>query len=111
MREFVEITKAVGKVIEGVSDLTYRPDLLITFTDGTYTSIGPRRGYDGDSELSTEKLDMSDLPRSQAIKLGVATEQEFKDHEAARAKEWLEGAQERERKMYLSLKAKFEGGE
>jgi hypothetical protein len=109
MREFVEITKAVGKTIEGVSDTTLHPECLITFTDCTYTSIMARSDYE-DAALHTEKLDMSDLPRSQAIKLGVATEKEFIAHEEALAREWLKRNQDHERKLYLRLKAKFEGG-
>jgi hypothetical protein len=109
MREFVEITKAVGKTIEGVrlcEEQGYEV-LVVVFTDGTYSCAS--HWFD-DSGMHILDFSVTDIPLKAATRLGIATNDEYQQALREAGAKSLKDQEDRDRKEYRRLKAKFEGG-
>ena len=99
--------KEIKSYVFGWSD-----QMVITFTDNTFICLGVDYGYDhGDGEINTDDFDYTNFDIEELEKLGIMTEEEAKVLEEKRENDWQEQKTERERKLYLELKEKYEKGE
>lgn len=111
MRQEVSFSGCVGKTIEAVEFECAGPQLIITFTDGTFSTVQAEcnKWDDSGAEIVEAKLDLVTFGASRIFGLGIMTREELDQMvKTQREKEWAV-AEEADRKMYQMLKARFEG--
>jgi len=114
MRQEVKLTAAVGKTLEGVafSSSYSGGQAVLTFSDGTFATLGVSRGYEaGDEEIKEDKLSLFGFGDAELIRVGVVTAEELQALRAAKDAESRaasQAAQEaRDRQEFERLKRKF----
>jgi hypothetical protein len=114
MRQEVKLTDAIGKTLEGAafSTCSRTGQAVLTFSDGTFTTLGVSRGYEaGDEEIAEEELSLFNFGDDDLIEVGVVTAEELQALRAARDAESsarLQAVREaRDRQEFERLKLKF----
>lgn len=109
MLKEVPLAEIVGKTVQG--DAINGENLLLTFTDGTFTVlVAECHGYDGDNlEIVQDTFYPQSFHKSDLIRTGMMTEAEWQQTEGERQSRWQAVKDEGERAQYEQLKRKFEG--
>jgi hypothetical protein len=108
---FKEITldEAKGKKIRDYAMSCTCGQMIIVFTDKTFTTLGVDHGYQGYSdEIVQAKLDLLDFDNAALIALEVVVLQEIESAERIKEREFIQQDERRERAEYKRLKAKYE---
>ena len=109
MRQEVTFTQqAIGKTIEAVKFAKYAQQGIMTFTDGTFATIGIDHGYEaGDADLVDEQLMVLGFGDADLISLGILTAEELAAKRKERDDSVRQNQEDRERSEFERLKAKF----
>ena len=102
----ISLTDAIGRVVEGAELSTTAEQAVITFTDGTFTTLGVDHGYGG-AEIEQDELNIPDFGDEQLIRVGITTENELATTRAERKRRSREREAAAERDQYERLRAKF----
>ena len=89
MKTEVKLTESVGKTLAAVefSESYYGGQCLLTFTDGTFATLGVERGYEsGDEEIKEVTLSVFDFGDEKLARAGVVTPEEMAAIRAERAR-------------------------
>lgn len=111
MKTQVNLTNCVGKMLSAV-EFGGNQQLVLSFSDGTFCTLGITYGYEGgDEDIAEVELDDRDFGDAALVRSGVMTAEEIgelrKEERAAQA-----ASQDAvDRLRYQELRAKFEGGE
>jgi len=114
MRQEVKLTAAVGKTLEGVAFSSGYSvgQAVLTFSDGTFATLGVSRGYEaGDEEIEEDDLILFGFGDDELVRVGVVTAEELqalREAKDAQSLAALQAAQEaRDRQEFERLKRKF----
>lgn len=106
MLKEISLKESEGKTIKGVSEWLSESVVLV-FTDETFMCLKATRGYDS-CEISDVKFDVFDYPQQESIRLGIVSQEELDILKKNRDEKWRLQREEEERKMYTTLRKKFE---
>lgn len=113
MRKYVKWGEIVGKTVEGHTLDGWDDVKVVTFTDGTFTTLRATQHYD---DIELEESDVRGIgdisyctSRNKMDELGVTTPDEWAAYDADRQAKNDASQAERERREYERLKAKYEG--
>jgi hypothetical protein len=109
MRQEVKLTDAIGKTLEGIAFSWTCGQAVLTFTDGTFSTLRATRG--DDPEIEEDDLSFEDFGDTELIRAGVATADELEALRQARKAEsearWKRDSEARDRAEFERLKRKF----
>ncbi len=109
MKQEIRFSDAVGKILEGFDFSITCGQAVLTFTDGTFTTLGIDRGHaSGDEEIEESTLELHDFGDEKLVALGVITQTELDEQREQRNKSFAFTQEKRERTEYERLRAKFE---
>lgn len=115
MKTEVKLTEAVGKTLAAVefSDSYRGGQAVLSFTDGTFATLGVERGHeDGDEEIKEDTLAVFDFGDEKLARAGIVTLDEMAAMRAERTRQLkaaVQALQEaRDRQEFERLKRKFE---
>lgn len=109
MKTEITLEQAVGKTLEGFVKSFTCGQMVLTFTDGTFATLGIDRGYgSGDETIVQERLALNDFGDETLIGIGVTTKEEIVSFRHERDKNNRKNQEDRERIQYLALKKKYE---
>ena len=109
MKEEIALSKCLGKTLAGYAFSITCCQAVMTFTDGTFATIGISRGWDpGEIEFIEEKLNLHDFGDDKLICLGVITQSELNEMRDQKVKESLIERENAELALYEKLRNKFE---
>lgn len=106
---FKEITwvEAKGKKVQDYTT-SITGQMVIVFTDETFTTLGIDRGFErGDESIIEEAIDLLDFGHRQLIALGIITPEELKNKENIQNEEFQRQHERKEKLEYRRLKAKY----
>lgn len=113
MKTEVTLEQAIGKTLQGIEASYTCGQMVLAFTDGTFTALGVSRGHErGDETIDGESLELHHFGDEALIRLGVTTNEELseirstRDAERAAANRLQQDA--RDQAEFLRLKLKFE---
>lgn len=104
MKTRIDLADSVGKTIAGVSHGQY--DVLVSFTDETFVVLTIDEDDDGDY-IADGCGAILVLDRVEAVRIGIATDQEYAEAIAEDARVMAEDREKSERAVYERLKAKY----
>lgn len=80
MKKEIGLSDAIGKTLEGFGFSTTSNQSIMTFTDGTFITLGICNGYNvGDEEIEESVLKLHDFGDNKLIRLGVISQEELDD--------------------------------
>ena len=107
MKTEVILEQSIGKTLQGYESSITCGQMVISFTDGTFTALGIER-YDPDyATIVGEPLVFQDFGDELLTNLGVATTEELKELRNKRNAEFNKKLDAREHAEFLRLKRKF----
>lgn len=109
MREELVFSDCAGQTIEGVFYSGWNSQAVVTFTDGTFATIGTDTWYD-DTYLEDGKLDVLEFGDTSLIEAGIITAEELKAKRMEGHERYLRRQEASEREYYERLKKKYETG-
>lgn len=108
MKREVKLSECVGKTIENMAFESYGPQLLITFTDGTFTAVEAEPDSSDDTTVITEATaQLLCFPAATVIALGIMTPEEMEETLRNRSKAHAESARESDRRLFETLKTRY----
>ena len=109
MRKEIILSESFGKVLEGYEFSITCGQAVITFTDGTFSTLGIDTGYaDGCEEIEESSLELHDFGDDKLIKLNIITQDELDKIRKERNENLTYEHKQKERELYNKLKRKFE---
>lgn len=109
MRTEIKLSDAIGKTLEGFEFSNTCGQAVLTFTDGTFSTLGVDRGYEkGDEQIEESKLSLFDFGDNKLIALGIIPEEEMDEKTEQRRKAVANSRAQTERAEYERLRRKFE---
>ena len=114
MKIEVTLNEAIGKTLQGVEASFTCGQMVMAFTDGTFTTLGIDRGYEyGDETIESRRLELHNFGDEALVRLSVTTDEELNairsardaEHEAA----YRLQKEAKDRAEFVRLKRKFEG--
>jgi len=114
MKTEVKLTEAAGKTLAAVefSESYGSGQCVLSFSDGTFSTLGVERGYEGgDEEVKEDTLSMFDFGDEKLISAGIVTADEMaamREERDGRQRAEQQARQEaRDRQEFERLKRKF----
>jgi hypothetical protein len=105
----IELSSALGKTLEGFKFSITCGQAVLTFTDGTFCTLGVDTGlYPGDEMIEESKLELFDFGHDKLIALGIISQEEMNEKSEQRSKALSASRAQRELETYDRLKRKFE---
>ena len=109
MKKKVTLIDAVGKTLDGFEFSTTCGQAVLTFTDGTFVTLGIEKAYDRyDDGIEETDLELDDFGDDKLVGLGVITQLELDERREQKRKKLADAQEKREREQYERLKHKFE---
>lgn len=110
MKQEVRFNECIGKTIEGMAFEVCGPQLVITFTDGTFSALEAENLSDepDDVEITESKLDPLKFGPTDVVRLGIMSGEEIGNLRIERQAAVLAASENDARQLYESLKARFE---
>ena len=108
MKKQIKLEDATGKTVEAVEWDAGSGQVIITFTEGTFSLLGAHWGYE-DPILKESKYTWDEFSQEKAIALGIITKDEANRLKAEEAAAYRKSREISERHVYEELKKKFEG--
>ena len=108
MRQETPFSSSAGKTIEAI-DYSLSGQGLVTFTDGTFSVIGIKRGWEaGDEELGDDILSVLSYGDDVLIEMGIITAIELSERRDLDVSARRSAANENDRALYERLKLRFD---
>lgn len=108
MRQEVTLTHAIGKTLEDVAYSTYSNQMVITFTDDTFATLGVTRGYEvGEEQIDEDQLSLLDFGDRELLRVGILTSEELKKLRDDRTALLQADREARDKAEFERLKQKF----
>jgi hypothetical protein len=74
VKKEIKLSEAIGKTIEGFGCCHCQGQIVITFTDGTFVTLGVEYGYEhGDEFIADSVIELNHFNNEEIIRLGIAT--------------------------------------
>ena len=109
MKTEVTLDQAIGRTLQGIEASITCSQMVLVFTDGTFTTLGVDRGYNyGDGMLEGQELKLHHFGDKELIRLGVTTGEELNAIRNAREAAYRLQQEARDRAELVRLKRKFE---
>jgi len=108
LRQEVKLTEAIGKTLEGVAFSHTIGQAVLTFTDGTFATLGVADGPAEQGEIEECELVLHDFGDDKLISLGITTDRELRASRGTAATREHEYRLHNEILEYARLKRKFE---
>jgi hypothetical protein len=106
----IKLNEIIGKKIMGHALSITNCQMVIMFSDRTFTTLGVSLGYErGDEEIVGDTLEIMNFGHDKLVFLGIVSQKELEDESNKRAKEFTLKNERRELSEYNRLKAKFGG--
>lgn len=97
----------VGKTISRVVATYGEEEIVLFFTDGSYTMVDIDFNYD---DKYLKLADPNTLDNNEKVSIGLITQEEFDNKEKSARLYYQQQQERKDRARYEQLKAKFEGG-
>ena len=109
MKKEIRLTEAIGKTLEGFEFSITCGQAVLTFTDGTFATLGVDRGYEaGDEEIEETELELFNFGHDKLIALGIISKEEMDEKREQLRKASADSQAQRDRAEYERLRRKFE---
>lgn len=108
MLKEISLSEIVGKEVKGYDMSIANRQMVITFTDTTFTTLSVESGYEpGEEEIVGSSLDLYNFGDKKLIALGITTQKELTAARGKRRKEFILIKKNQDRQTYERLKAEF----
>ena len=109
MKQEISLSDAVGRVLEGWEFSYTTPQAILTFTDGTFTTLDICKEYERqDDTIGAGTLELLDFGDTQLVKCGIITQDELAAIRQKRDASDAKAQARAEREQYERLRCKFE---
>jgi len=109
MRNEIRLQDAMGKTLEGFDFSFTCRQAVLTFTDGTFTTLGIDMGYEaGDERVKESTLEIFNFGHEKLFRLGILTKDEMEEKTKEKDERFREGQERRERGELERLRRKYE---
>jgi len=87
MKKEINLSDAIGKTLEGFGFSITCGQAVLTFTDGTYSTLGITTGCEvGYEEIEESLLDLFDFGHDKLIALGIISQKDLDEKVKLRSK-------------------------
>lgn len=108
MKKEIKLSDAIGKTLEGFAFSWCSEQAVMTFTDGTFATLGISKGWhDVEDEIKEAALVLFDFGHDKLFELGIISEDEMNEKLEQEKKMFAARQERREREIYERLKQKF----
>lgn len=109
MLQEITLEKVKGKTITDYGFSIIGGQMVIVFSDNTFTTLGVLRGWEqDDEEIEESELELFKFADDTLIKLGIITAEELKAIESEKERKYAEAQEIQEKAQYERLKKKYE---
>ena len=109
MKKEIKLHDAIGKVFDGFDFSFSNGQAVLTFTDGTFSTLGIINQHEvGDNEIQESNLDLFNFGHDKLIALNIISIEELEEKSEQQRKQFVELKIQQERTLYEKLKCKFE---
>lgn len=108
MKTEVTLEKSIGKTLLCVKASTSSRQMVLVFTDGTFTTLQISRGYEpGDDVIVGGQLKLLDFHDGELIRAGIVTKDELDAMRVAQDVKYRANQEDRDRAELVRLKHKY----
>ena len=108
MKKEIEFSEAIGRTIEGRAFSITSGQAVITFTDGSFTTLCIAAGWSpGCETIGEDSLHLNSFGDSQLDDLGIITFKEIREIREKRTKHLKDNHEREEKKHYEILRKKY----
>lgn len=109
MSEMLHKDETIGKTIKSVVFSDINGQMIIVFTDNTFTTFGIERSYEpGNEDIKSEELSLFDFGDKELIELGIITKEALERRKGIEDRKWEREVELREKQHLAKLKEKYE---